>query len=87
MSISSLQTGSQLDSNGSGLVDIKYEDYSFTCTSMASQNSWCALSQAWAALTGKTDIDTRKIPLALLWPSQHPAIIPHVTGAVEKSDA
>ncbi|XP_030280082.1 transcription factor GATA-5 isoform X2 [Sparus aurata] len=43
---SATQTGSQLDSNGSGLVDIKYEDYSFTCTSMASQNSWCALSQA-----------------------------------------
>ncbi|XP_073327012.1 transcription factor GATA-5 [Pagrus major] len=40
------QTGSQLDSIGSRHVDIKYEDYPFTPTSMASRNSWCALSQA-----------------------------------------
>ncbi|MED6252098.1 GATA-binding factor 5-A [Ataeniobius toweri] len=40
------QTASQLDSTGSGHVDIKYEDYPFSPTSMASQNSWCALSQA-----------------------------------------
>ncbi|MEQ2309989.1 GATA-binding factor 5-A [Ameca splendens] len=39
-------TASQLDSTGSGHVDIKYEDYPFSPTSMASQNSWCALSQA-----------------------------------------
>ncbi|XP_029013077.1 transcription factor GATA-5 isoform X2 [Betta splendens] len=36
----------QLTSPGSGHVDIKYEDYPFTPTSMAPQNSWCALSQA-----------------------------------------
>ncbi|PWA30240.1 hypothetical protein CCH79_00020782 [Gambusia affinis] len=40
------QTASQLDSTASGHVDIKYEDYPFTPTSMAPQNSWCALSQA-----------------------------------------
>lgn len=51
MSLSSLQTASQLHSIGSGQVDIKYEDYPFTPTSMASQHSWCALSQAWAAST------------------------------------
>ncbi|KAG7224236.1 hypothetical protein INR49_000479 [Caranx melampygus] len=43
---SATQTASQLDSAGSGHVDIKYEDYPFTPTSMAPQNSWCALSQA-----------------------------------------
>lgn len=46
MLLSSLQTASQLDSIGSGQVDIKYEDYPFTPTSMA-QHSWCALSEAW----------------------------------------
>ncbi|XP_053706135.1 transcription factor GATA-5 [Synchiropus splendidus] len=40
------QAGSQLDSIGSGHVDIKYEDFTFTPTSLATQNSWCALSQA-----------------------------------------
>uniref|UniRef100_A0A8C7IK75 GATA binding protein 5 n=1 Tax=Oncorhynchus kisutch TaxID=8019 RepID=A0A8C7IK75_ONCKI len=30
----------------SGHVDIKYENYPFTPTSVAPQNSWCALSQA-----------------------------------------
>ncbi|XP_038128468.1 transcription factor GATA-5 [Cyprinodon tularosa] len=40
------QTASPLDSAASGHVDIKYEDYPFTPTSMAAQNSWCALSQA-----------------------------------------
>ncbi|XP_037540476.1 transcription factor GATA-5 [Nematolebias whitei] len=40
------QTVSQLDSAGSGHVDIKYEDYQFTVSSLAPQNSWCALSQA-----------------------------------------
>ncbi|XP_022058535.1 transcription factor GATA-5 isoform X2 [Acanthochromis polyacanthus] len=40
------RTTSQLDGAGSGHVDIKYEDYPFTPTSMATQNSWCALSQA-----------------------------------------
>lgn len=43
---SSLQTASQLDSSEPGHVDIKYEDYPFTPTSMAPHNSWCALSQA-----------------------------------------
>ncbi|KAI3357877.1 hypothetical protein L3Q82_015543 [Scortum barcoo] len=43
---SATQTASQLDSIASGHVDIKYEDYPYTPTSMASQNSWCALSQA-----------------------------------------
>nr|XP_020472848.1 transcription factor GATA-5-like [Monopterus albus] len=43
---SATQTASQLDSTGSGHVDIKYEDYPFTPTSMAPQNSWCALTQA-----------------------------------------
>lgn len=43
---SASQTAAQLDSIGSGHVDIKYEDYPFTPTSIASQNSWCALSQA-----------------------------------------
>lgn len=56
--LSFLQTASQLDSIGSGHVDIKYEDYPFTPTSMASQNSWCALSQAWAASTSKTAVLT-----------------------------
>ncbi|KAF7655164.1 hypothetical protein LDENG_00059870, partial [Lucifuga dentata] len=40
------QTSSQLDTTGSGHVDIKYEDYPFTSTSISAQNSWCALSQA-----------------------------------------
>lgn len=44
--LSLLQTSTQLDSTGSGHVDIKYEDYAFTPTAMAPQNSWCALSQA-----------------------------------------
>uniref|UniRef100_A0A4W6BLH5 GATA binding protein 5 n=1 Tax=Lates calcarifer TaxID=8187 RepID=A0A4W6BLH5_LATCA len=39
-------TVSQIDSTGSGHVEIKYEDYPFTPTSMGPQNSWCALSQA-----------------------------------------
>ncbi|XP_033940320.1 transcription factor GATA-5 [Pseudochaenichthys georgianus] len=43
---SASQVASQLDSTGSGHVDIKYEDYPFTPVSMAPQNSWCALSQA-----------------------------------------
>ncbi|XP_028265896.1 transcription factor GATA-5 isoform X1 [Parambassis ranga] len=43
---SASQTTSHLDSTGSGHVDIKYEDYPFTPTSMSTQNSWCALSQA-----------------------------------------
>lgn len=43
---SATQTASRLDGAGSGHVDIKYEDYPFTPTSMAPQNSWCALSQA-----------------------------------------
>ncbi|KAM4562165.1 transcription factor GATA-5 isoform 3-T4 [Odontesthes bonariensis] len=43
---SATQTTSQLDSTVSGHVDIKYEDYPFTPSSMAPQNSWCALSQA-----------------------------------------
>ncbi|KAM9344400.1 transcription factor GATA-5 [Pholidichthys leucotaenia] len=40
------QTTSQLDNTGSGHVDIKYEDFPFTPPSLATQNSWCALSQA-----------------------------------------
>lgn len=44
MLLSCLQTASQLDSVGQ--VDIKYEDYPFTSTSMGSRHSWCALSQA-----------------------------------------
>ncbi|KAM6977256.1 transcription factor GATA-5 [Aplochiton taeniatus] len=40
------QTSSQLSSTVSGHVDIKYEDYPYTPTSIAPQNSWCALSQA-----------------------------------------
>ncbi|XP_023991381.1 transcription factor GATA-5-like [Salvelinus sp. IW2-2015] len=40
----SLKASSHLDS--SGHVDIKYENYPFTPTSIAPQNSWCALSQA-----------------------------------------
>ncbi|XP_041713093.1 transcription factor GATA-5 [Coregonus clupeaformis] len=40
------QASSHLDSAGSGHVDIKYEDYTFTPTSITPQNSWCALSQA-----------------------------------------
>ncbi|KAK9515784.1 hypothetical protein VZT92_026400 [Zoarces viviparus] len=43
---SATQAASQLDGTGSGHVDIKYEDYPFTPSSMAPQNSWCALSQA-----------------------------------------
>ncbi|XP_034084835.1 transcription factor GATA-5 isoform X1 [Gymnodraco acuticeps] len=43
---SASQVASQLNSTGSGHVDIKYEDYPFTPVSMAPQNSWCALSQA-----------------------------------------
>ncbi|XP_060912792.1 transcription factor GATA-5 isoform X1 [Labrus mixtus] len=39
------QTASQLDGLASGHVDIKYEDFPFTPTSMSAQN-WCALSQA-----------------------------------------
>ncbi|XP_064779117.1 transcription factor GATA-5 [Oncorhynchus masou masou] len=38
------QASSHLDS--SRHVDIKYENYPFTPTSVAPQNSWCALSQA-----------------------------------------
>ncbi|XP_028850317.1 transcription factor GATA-5 [Denticeps clupeoides] len=37
---------SQMDRTTSGHVDIKYEDFTFTPTSIAPQNSWCALSQA-----------------------------------------
>ncbi|KAM6924721.1 transcription factor GATA-5 [Xenentodon cancila] len=40
------QTVSQLDSVASAHVDIKYEDYAFSPTSMVPQHSWCALSQA-----------------------------------------
>ncbi|XP_062396370.1 transcription factor GATA-5 isoform X2 [Sardina pilchardus] len=40
------QASSQLESTSSGHVDIKYEDYAFTPTSIAAQNSWCALTQA-----------------------------------------
>ncbi|XP_029973988.1 transcription factor GATA-5 [Salarias fasciatus] len=43
---SATQAASRLDGAGSGHVDIKYEDYPFTPTSMSPQNSWCALSQA-----------------------------------------
>ncbi|XP_056278687.1 transcription factor GATA-5 isoform X2 [Pseudoliparis swirei] len=43
---SATQAASQLDGTGSGHVDIKYEDYPFTLSAMAPQNSWCALSQA-----------------------------------------
>ncbi|XP_059189790.1 transcription factor GATA-5 [Centropristis striata] len=43
---SATQTASQLDSTVPDHVDIKYEDYPFTPSSMAPQNSWCALSQA-----------------------------------------
>ncbi|XP_054465316.1 transcription factor GATA-5 [Anoplopoma fimbria] len=43
---SATQAPSQLDVTGSGHVDIKYEDFPFTPSSMAPQNSWCALSQA-----------------------------------------
>uniref|UniRef100_A0A672IED5 GATA binding protein 5 n=1 Tax=Salarias fasciatus TaxID=181472 RepID=A0A672IED5_SALFA len=40
------QTVASATQVGSGHVDIKYEDYPFTPTSMSPQNSWCALSQA-----------------------------------------
>ncbi|KAJ8016505.1 hypothetical protein DPEC_G00007930 [Dallia pectoralis] len=40
------QASSHLDRTSSGHVDIKYEEYPFTPTSIAAQNSWCALSQA-----------------------------------------
>lgn len=40
------QASSRLDGAAPGHVDIKFEDYPFTPTSMAAQNSWCALSQA-----------------------------------------
>ncbi|XP_024915312.1 transcription factor GATA-5 [Cynoglossus semilaevis] len=40
------QTATQLASTESVHVDIKYEDYPFTPSSMPPQNSWCALSQA-----------------------------------------
>ncbi|KAL1021228.1 hypothetical protein UPYG_G00010410 [Umbra pygmaea] len=40
------QASSHVDRAASGHVDIKYEDYPFAPTSMAAQNSWCALSQA-----------------------------------------
>lgn len=43
-SLSCLQTASPLDRIGQ--LDIKYEDYPFTLTSMTSPHSWCALSQA-----------------------------------------
>ncbi|XP_056880941.1 transcription factor GATA-5 isoform X1 [Takifugu flavidus] len=43
-SLSCLQTASPLDRIGQ--LDIKYEDYPFTPTSMTSPHSWCALSQA-----------------------------------------
>ncbi|KAL7864635.1 hypothetical protein AOLI_G00160550 [Acnodon oligacanthus] len=43
--VSVTQASTQLSSTSSGQVDIKYEDYAFTPTSIA-QNSWCALSQA-----------------------------------------
>lgn len=42
-----LKASTQLSSTSSGQVEIKYEDYAFTPTSIAPQNSWCALSQAW----------------------------------------
>ncbi|KAG7472322.1 hypothetical protein MATL_G00107650 [Megalops atlanticus] len=44
--VSVAQASSQLDSMTAGHADIKYEDYHFTPTSMAPQNSWCALSLA-----------------------------------------
>ncbi|KAJ8397603.1 hypothetical protein AAFF_G00436020 [Aldrovandia affinis] len=44
--VSIAQASSQLDSVTSGHADIKFEDYHFTSTSMAPQNSWCALSLA-----------------------------------------
>ncbi|XP_062316378.1 transcription factor GATA-5 isoform X1 [Osmerus eperlanus] len=43
---SASQTSSQLDRAGSVLVDIKYEDFPFTSSSLPPHNSWCALSQA-----------------------------------------
>ncbi|XP_019718473.1 transcription factor GATA-5 [Hippocampus comes] len=45
---SASQTATQLNVTtvSSAHMDIKYEDYAFTPTSMAPQNSWCALSQA-----------------------------------------
>ncbi|XP_049610839.1 transcription factor GATA-5 [Syngnathus scovelli] len=44
---SASQTATQLNTTvSSAHMDIKYEDYAFTPTSMAPQNSWCALSQA-----------------------------------------
>ncbi|XP_077577914.1 transcription factor GATA-5 [Stigmatopora nigra] len=44
---SATQTTSQLNANlSSAPMDIKYDDYVFTPTPMAPQNSWCALSQA-----------------------------------------
>lgn len=44
--VSVTQASTQISSTSSGQVDIKYEDYAFTPTSIAQQNSWCALSQA-----------------------------------------
>ncbi|XP_051947777.1 transcription factor GATA-5-like isoform X2 [Xyrauchen texanus] len=44
--VSVTQAPIQLDSASSGHVDIKYEDYTYTPTSIAPQISWCALSQA-----------------------------------------
>ncbi|XP_051516812.1 transcription factor GATA-5-like [Myxocyprinus asiaticus] len=44
--VSVTQASTQLDSASSGQMDIKYEDYTYTPTSIAPQNSWCALSQA-----------------------------------------
>ncbi|XP_060750500.1 transcription factor GATA-5 isoform X1 [Tachysurus vachellii] len=44
--VSVTQASTQLSSTSSGHVDIKYEDYSFTSTSITPQNTWCALSQA-----------------------------------------
>ncbi|KAG9332500.1 hypothetical protein JZ751_014598 [Albula glossodonta] len=44
--VSVSQSSSQLDNMSSGHTDIKFEDYHFTPTSMAPQNSWCALSLA-----------------------------------------
>ncbi|XP_028308473.1 transcription factor GATA-5 [Gouania willdenowi] len=43
---SATQTLSQPDRARPGHLDIKYEDYAFTSTSMTPQSSWCALSQA-----------------------------------------
>lgn len=49
VSVLYFKASTQLDSASAGHVDIKYEDYTYTPTSIQ-QNSWCALSQAWCDL-------------------------------------